>query len=342
MQSVSVRDPVVGNERGRSSDSMLFVTLMFVIGALVAVVLSLRGTTPDLRVGVNPWPGYAFLFVAEEKGYFADEHLQVRLVELSSLGDVRRAFELQQINMMTCTYVELLMVGQAHGTPPRIVLCADYSLGADVLISNSSIRSVEELRGRRIAFEPGTLDAIVICYALQSHGMTTSDVKLVAMASSQMAHALRDGHIDAVQCYPPLSTEILSDPGSRVLFDSSQIPGKVCDVIVAHSDLGRDHPAALEAFSRAYFRAVEYYRQQPDEALEIIARRTGMTAAQVQDSLDCIRILDARDQCQLLGNPEQLETTLAETERHMRAVGLWRGEHAAKATESKAPQPVGN
>lgn len=42
-----------------------------------------------LRVGLNSWPGYEFLYLAQEKGYFREEEVDVRIVEFMSLSDAR-------------------------------------------------------------------------------------------------------------------------------------------------------------------------------------------------------------------------------------------------------------
>ena len=56
-----------------------------------------------IRIGINAWPGNEFLFLAQEKGFFAAQGVDVRLIEYSSLGDVRRAFDRGQIDGMTGT-----------------------------------------------------------------------------------------------------------------------------------------------------------------------------------------------------------------------------------------------
>ena len=43
-------------------------------------------TSGPLRVAINPWPGYEFAMLAASQGYFEDEGVEVRLVELSSLA----------------------------------------------------------------------------------------------------------------------------------------------------------------------------------------------------------------------------------------------------------------
>ena len=126
------------------------------------VALSLGfGCAPEppaaLRVGINSWPGYEFIFLAQEKGYFRDEHLNVRLVEFSSLSDCRRAYERGQIDAMGTTVVEVLMTRDQSSRSPQIVRICDYSNGADVILAQSAITNGAGLRGARIGVELASL-----------------------------------------------------------------------------------------------------------------------------------------------------------------------------------------
>ena len=65
---------------------------------LLALVSCTKSDVEPLTVGFNPWPGYEFVYLAEELGYYDKLGLDVKLVELSSLGDVSRSFAKGQID----------------------------------------------------------------------------------------------------------------------------------------------------------------------------------------------------------------------------------------------------
>ncbi len=72
------------------------VVIVAIATAAASVTLAILGgcaeePAPPIRIGTNPWPGYEFLHLADELGYFEEEGVEVRLVELTSNGDVRRA-----------------------------------------------------------------------------------------------------------------------------------------------------------------------------------------------------------------------------------------------------------
>ena len=88
-----------------------------------------------IRFATNPWPGYDPLYVARDKGYFADAGLEVVLVDLTSIGASRRAFERGQVDGCGATLVEILLAADQSGLRPQIAAVVDYSSGADVLIA---------------------------------------------------------------------------------------------------------------------------------------------------------------------------------------------------------------
>lgn len=63
---------------------------------LIAVVIltgcSKQAQQEKIRLAINPWPGYEFLYLAGQKGFFVEHGLNVEIVELSSLADVQRIY----------------------------------------------------------------------------------------------------------------------------------------------------------------------------------------------------------------------------------------------------------
>jgi len=88
-----------------------------------------------IRIGINAWPDYEFLFMAEELGICEQERLSIKLIEISSLSDARRAYDRKQIDGMACTMIELLSARNRSFRQPILTLLADFSDGADVIIT---------------------------------------------------------------------------------------------------------------------------------------------------------------------------------------------------------------
>src|SRR5437764_2817775 len=140
-----------------------------------------------LRIGINPRPGNEFLFLAQEKGFFAAQGVDVRLIEYSSLGDVRRAFDRGQLDGMTGTVVELLQSRDATPRAPRAFMVTDISNGSDMILARGNITAVSELAGKRVAAEPESVGMFILARALARQGMTFSAVAVVPTDQNAMA-----------------------------------------------------------------------------------------------------------------------------------------------------------
>jgi NitT/TauT family transport system substrate-binding protein len=246
----------------------------------------------EVRIALNPWPGYSFMYIAEEKGFFRDEGLSVRFLELASLADARRVFEQGQANLICCTLVEAMLMNELAGENRiKVIAPFDYSCGSDMLLAKSDVSSVEAIRGRRIGLEPETVDGLAVFLALKSAGLRFNDVTIVPLAQSEMIEALNSGAVDAVQTYPPNSEEIMKLSGMHSIWNSSQSPGLIMDVLAAYQDFLSSHPDAVDGVLRAYQRSLEFYRQHPQEALAILTRRCGLSEQSILSYLNDMKLL---------------------------------------------------
>jgi len=108
-----------------------FVTLL---AALVAALLEFGGgPTPAgvLRVGINPTPGAELIFLAEEKGFYRAEGIEVRLVEFTCLSDCRRAYERGLVDVVGSAAVQLPGEGDAPSLAAQITPIRDRADSAE-------------------------------------------------------------------------------------------------------------------------------------------------------------------------------------------------------------------
>ena len=258
-----------------------------------------------LEIGINPWPGYELLYVAEAKGYLRDEGVDVHLVDYPSLGDTREAFERGQLDGFASTLVELLHVRHTVEREPVIALVADYSNGPDVLLAQTDVRTVADLRGRRIGVELETVSLFLLARALQQAGLGLQDVEVVPHTQAQMQASLLHGTVDAVVTYPPVSFDIDHLPDVHVLFSSRDIPRELLDVISVDRTVFESRRDDIEALRRAWHRAVSLYRTDPQAVIDIIAARERASAADVAAALKGVELVDGMQQAVFLGSAAQ-------------------------------------
>ncbi len=304
------------------------------VALLVSGMLALMtaGCTPQppppLRVGTNVWPGYEPLYLARDLGYF--EGGPVHLVEYASATDVIRAFRNHAIEAAAITLDEALLLVDS-GQQPRVVLVMDVSNGADVILGRAGMQRLEDIKGRRIGVEHGALGAYVLTRALTLAGMTLDEVRVVPLPVFAHEQAFLKHEIDAVVTFDPVRTRLLHQ-GAATLFDSSQIPGEVVDVLVVQSDYLEHETAAVAGLVQSWFRALAYVRLHPDAAAARMAPRMALSTSELQAALQLLQIPDVAQNVRMIRGPEAaLLTPLRHMQHSMRAQKLLRHDMAATA-----------
>ncbi len=290
------------------SSRKIFVVIGCLVLAGTWLITNNKEEPLTIRIATNPWPGYEYIHLASKKGFFNDEGLHIQLVRFTSLEDTRRAFELNKVDGMTATLVELM---QAHeyGTDGKIALVTDYSNGGDMIIARKGINTVADLKGKTIAIEPATLSALFISRSLNKFGLSLADVRLEGMNPLDMESALLSGKVDAAHSYTPTALTILQhNEQLQKIFDSSQINKKIIDIVVLNNNLLAENKGIVSAIRRAWDRTKAYADDNPEEANKIMANVEGISVDEFNKSLALVKVLGASEREALMNVPEFVES----------------------------------
>jgi NitT/TauT family transport system substrate-binding protein len=254
---------------------------------------------PPLRVGINPWPAHDLLWIADQKGYFRELGLEVRLEQFPGLADTAQAMNRDKLDVAALTIGELAMLGTQRA--PFWVL--DESIGLDAIVGGPGVETLADLKGKRIGIEPDSAAALVLHTALEQAGLSPGDVDVVQVAQATGEEMLATGMVDALVTYPPVLMRVERQPGTRKIFDSSQMPGRILDVLVATPGVMARRKRELELLTQGYERALQLLRQHPEEVYALVARRNHLSLEEAQASFgDGIRFFDRSRQGALLAD----------------------------------------
>jgi NitT/TauT family transport system substrate-binding protein len=306
--------------------------------AAILGLASCSSYEPPLRIALIRWPPFEFLHLAQEKGYFAEEGVEVRLIEFVAVNDTQRAFEHDKIDGGTFSLFQVLQNRDQLTRKMQIPLVIDFSDGADMLMARPEVADVRALRGRRVGVTLSPLDIFFLTRALELHGMTLQDVSLVFVRTADMAEALRDGKVDAITAYPPNSTEVENAGIARPIFSSSRIPGEIVDVLALDEAVIRKRPDDVAGVIRAFYRAVEFAQQHPEEAWQIMSARERVTPEEFRSALQTgITLVPLADQQKFLGKDSSLPGVAARVSQVLKEKGLLSGVHAEHDLLSEHP-----
>lgn len=276
-----------------------------------------------IKLGFSAWPGWIPWQVAEEAGIFEEAGVNVELIWFEGYLDSINALAAGQLDANSQTLNDTI-TSVAAGSDQVIVLTNDNSSGNDQIIAAEDIKTIEDLRGKKIGVEAGVVDHYLLLLGLESVGMTADDVEIENLETGAASAAFASGQLDAVAVFAPFTTQALQRKGSHTLFDSSDFPGSIPDHLAVSRSLVDDRPEDLQKLVNAWFMTLAYIEDNPEEALEIMAKRGGVstedyktyeagtTLFSIDDNVAAFESGDER--ANLDHNAEEITAFLLETE----------------------------
>jgi NitT/TauT family transport system substrate-binding protein len=240
-----------------------------------------------VKVGVVTWIGYGPLYIADKLGTFKKYGVDVKLVKFQDPALIPPAIESNALEGGTLTYDEVIGV-TAKGWKHPAVLTLDYSNGADAIVVDSSIKSVKDFKGKKVAFNPLSPSDFLLSYALQKNNMTQKDIQPANMSPEAVPATLISGAAPIGVTYEPSVSQILSVKSQRtfkVIFSSKDAPGLITDVLSFKKDYISKHPKEVKAIIQAYLDSLDYMKKNPKEANAIIGKWMDLSAKEVQTQL---------------------------------------------------------
>jgi len=266
-----------------------------IVGALtfspaVAQDIPAKPEAGTFKIGIEPWLGYGQWHVAASKDLFKKANLEnVELVNFTEDKDINAALASGQLDAANiATHTAMGMV--AAGLPVKIVSLLDFSLKADAILAGSDVKSVADLKGKKIAFEEGTTSDILLNYALASNGMTIKDIERVPMPAADAGTALIAGQVPVAVTYEPyISTALAQDKNIQLLFEAGKDPGLVSDVLVVREEVLKERPGQVLAMIKAWDAALADYKANTEEDRAIIAKAVGASPDDLKTAFDGVQ-----------------------------------------------------
>ena len=231
-----------------------------------------------LKVGYSDWPGWVAWQVAIDKGWFKEAKVDVDF-EWFDYSASMDAFAAGKIDAVLMTNGDALVTGSG-GAKSAMIMLTDYSNGNDMIVAKPGIKSLKDLKGKKVSVEPGLVEHLLLLNGLKKAGMKESDVTLVNAKTNEMPQMLASADISAVGAWQPISGQAMTGvPGSKAIYTSADEPGLIYDVLAVNPVSVKAHRAEWQKIVLVWDRVVKYIddpKTQPD-ALKIMSARVGLT-----------------------------------------------------------------
>jgi NitT/TauT family transport system substrate-binding protein len=251
---------------------------VLILLGLAALPLAMRAA--PLKIAYSDWPGWVAWEVANQKGWLKDAGVDVEFLWFE-YGPSMDAFTAGKADAVMVTNGDSLVTG-ANGAKNIVIMLTDYSNGNDMIVAKPGIKSLAELKGKKIGLEVGLVEHLMLLNALKKIGMVESDVTIVNTPTNQTPQVFASGQVDAIAAWQPNAGQALKAvAGSTAVYTSADVPGLIYDTIVVSPQSLAQHRADWVKLVSVWDKTLAYITDPAtkDDALKIMAARTGSTPA---------------------------------------------------------------
>ena len=228
-------------------------------------------------------PDHGPIIIAKEKGYFADQNLEIEIIapadpsappKLVAAGQADLAVSYQpQLHLQLTQGLPLIRVGTLVATPLNCLL----------VLENGPIKSPQSLSGKKIGFSVAGVEEILLSAILEKYGVKLEDVELVNVNFS-LSPSLMSGQVDAVigafRNFEFNQMKIENVPGKCFFLEEEGVPPYDELIYVANSkNIDKEK---IRKFLKATELATQFIINNPEESWKIFAS----TSKELDDQLN--------------------------------------------------------
>ena len=156
-----------------------------VVVLLVVLIMGLKGLnhsqdskSATLKIGLNPWIGNGLYFIAQEKGFFEANNINVKLESFDDGAIGKQLLNSGKVDVLPIT-PETVVIIKDSGLGIKIIGMTVASKGADGIIATRDVQNLTDLRGKKVAFEVGSPSHFLLSYFLDQQNLDTSILDVV-------------------------------------------------------------------------------------------------------------------------------------------------------------------
>jgi NitT/TauT family transport system substrate-binding protein len=242
--------------------------------------------TRPIKVAIVTWGGYAGGIFAnggnapnKESLFYKDQGIEVELLVIDDFEKSRDAFraggDKGGVDIMWSTVDAFaLEYSGLKKLNPKAILQYDWSRGGDAIAVDGSIKSVADLRGKKLACAEATPSHYFALYALTQGGLTNRDVQWVFTTSAvDAANVFKAGKVDAaVSWSPDVYIAARERPGAHILASTKEASNLIADIFVARGDFIEQHPEDIRRFVAGWLKGVDLANANPEKTALLLTK----------------------------------------------------------------------
>ncbi|MGR3512981.1 MAG: putative urea ABC transporter substrate-binding protein [Paracoccaceae bacterium] len=227
----------------------------------------------SIYVGWMPW-GYL-----EESGImdkWAEKYeIDIEIVQINDYVESINQYTAGAFDGVSATNMDTLSIPAGGGVDTTALIVGDFSNGNDAVIIKGD-GELADLAGKPVNLVELSVSHYLLARALDSVGLKESELDAVINTSdADMIAAFATDDVEAVVTWNPLVSTILEDPNAKKLFDSSDIPGEIIDLMVVNTETLEANPNFGKAMVGAWYEVMSLMAAGDEAVLTAMAEASG-------------------------------------------------------------------
>jgi NitT/TauT family transport system substrate-binding protein len=271
-----------------------------VLAALATVVVAPAYAAPkkdfkvawSIYVGWMPW-GYAADSGIVKK--WADKYgISIDVKQFNDYVESVNQYTAGGFDAVTVTNMDALSIPAAGGVDTTAIVMGDFSNGNDAVILKNKT-NLTDIKGQKVNLVEFSVSHYLLARALESKHLAEKEIKVVNTSDADLAAAYKTPEVTAVVTWNPIVSEILGSKDAKKVFDSSQIPGEIMDLMVVNTAVLKDNPNFAKALVGIWYETIAKMNEAGTpgkEAKEAMAKASGTDLAGFDSQLASTKLFD--------------------------------------------------
>lgn len=296
----------------------LFLVSMVVAIALNACSLGQSKSLQPLKIGITTWPGFDIALYAQEAGLFEKRGLDVDIVRFENQQDAARAVLRGALDGAFASLWDVVQTDPGN-TKPSVILISNISYGSDGMVTRPEIKTVEDLRGKRVGAKLGTVNHLILLEALKLHNLQPDEVTIEDVSNDRAVTLLKEGKIDGAVVWEPMLSETRDAIQGNIVFTTREVDSLVIDTFMSNTETVKTKKAELTEFIAAWFDVMQAVETQPDDVYSIVGKKLGQDPAVFAQDYAGVKKGDIAMQQQMFQSGEGLNAAIAQISQLLKA-----------------------
>jgi NitT/TauT family transport system substrate-binding protein len=294
------------NIKNNVSLLLIFNILILLLFSNSYTIVNAQNTKIPIKLGITLWVPNFLAYIAQEKGYFKKNNVEVNMTLLQNYGNVVNNYSNGEFDGIFTVYSDAI-IQHSTGIDTKVVYNVDSSFKADAIVGKGN--NLSDVKGKKIGVDGiNSFSHFFVLKSLENAGLEEGDVQFVNVPAQNITQALQKDQIFAGHTYAPFLSNALKK-GYKILSTGATIPGIITNVMAFHSSIVEQRPQDIQNIIKSMDEAKADYDKNKDQDIAIMSLKSGLSKAEIIEGMENAKIFDLNYNHQISMNKNSNQTT---------------------------------